>query len=370
MTTPIDLFPPAPLRSAPVNYPLAAEDFMVAIEAAVPQMNAQNEENNTINATVLLQAALAAQSAQDAAAAVNVAAWSPVTAYATNALALSPSNLQAYRRKSPGGSGGTDPATSADWVPAYGYKGLGVLRNMLVNSLMTGNSRALTGSIVLAANARGHDCWKAGTGGCTYSVTAGVVTITAGTLRQVIDGACGEAGVYTLSYTGTAQARINTNGYASGVQSYNRPLGEATSIEFGVGTFSLAQFERGYTPTEFERLSPAVERSRTDWYVRRLLLISSAGDVWVGASGGNIVFYPSFQTFAMRTMASVSYLNNTGLQYLNGSAVWTNSTISSTMRGEALAQVLQTNMAVDTAANRYVRQSANLDVYAILSAEL
>ena len=118
------------------------------------------------------------------------------------------------------------------------------------------NQRQVSGSVVLTAGQYGHDRWKAGTGGCTYtfSTTNNVTTITisAGTLVQVVEGGSLLSGSYTFSWTGTAQGRINAAAFAVGPVTATLTGGTNASVEFSTGTFSLAQLEAGTNATPFD----------------------------------------------------------------------------------------------------------------------
>lgn len=142
-------------------------------------------------------------------------------------------------------------------IPTGGFK------NLLINSKFNINQRGVTGTVTLAAGAYGHDRWKAGSGGCTYtfSTTAGVttLTITAGTLLQVIEGNNLLSGNHVLSWTGTATGRIATGGYAASPVTGTVTGGTNTSIEFGTGTLSQPQFEAGANPSRFENRPISVE---------------------------------------------------------------------------------------------------------------
>lgn len=149
-------------------------------------------------------------------------------------------------------------------------------RNRLINANFPINQRAVSGTVTLAAGAYGHDRWKAGASGCTYTFAASgndvVITITAGSLMQVIEAINIEGGVYALSHAGTAQARIAING-ASTSGSYTAattaaPLvsGSATAnqqvtVEFSAGTVSRVQLEPGTVATPFERRPYGMELS-------------------------------------------------------------------------------------------------------------
>lgn len=136
-------------------------------------------------------------------------------------------------------------------IPTGGFK------NLLINSLFNINQRAVSGTVTLAANTYGHDRWKSGVAGCSYtfSFSAGVTTITinSGTLRQFIEGDSMRAGSYTLSWQGTSQANIN--GGIAGPSPISGVLtgGAQAYVEFGVGTVRLPQLEFGTvaTPNEY-----------------------------------------------------------------------------------------------------------------------
>lgn len=126
------------------------------------------------------------------------------------------------------------------------------LRNVLINPFSI-NQRGVSGTVVLAAGAYGHDRWKAGAGGCTYtfSTSAGVTTISisAGSLQQVVEASSflGRSGSYVLSWSGTALGRINggTTG-GSGYVTANLNAAANATVEFLTGTVSLPQLERDY----------------------------------------------------------------------------------------------------------------------------
>lgn len=143
-----------------------------------------------------------------------------------------------------------------DWLTSkLGDSGSAGNRNAIHNGGFTVNQRGVASGVSLAAGAFGHDRWKAGASGCTYTyaVSAGVttVTITAGTLIQVIDGAYLRSGNYVLSWTGTALGKIGASFLASGIIA-TAVGGTNMAAEFGVGTLTSVQFEPGTIPTAFE----------------------------------------------------------------------------------------------------------------------
>lgn len=136
----------------------------------------------------------------------------------------------------------------------------GIGRNRIHNGGFGINQRAQVSGGALAAGAYGHDRWKAGAGGCTYTFAqtqpSTVITITAGTLQQVIEALTVEGGSYTLSWLGTATARINAGSYlASPVTVTGLAANTAITVEFNTGTADRAQLEPGSVASVFARRS-------------------------------------------------------------------------------------------------------------------
>lgn len=164
--------------------------------------------------------------------------------------------------------GGTTPAaatvTSLNGGPLAGF------RNRILNGNFVINQRAVSGTVSLSSGEYGHDRWKAGASGCTYTfATSGidtVITILSGSLMQVIEGVNVEGGVYTLSHAGTANARIAVNGDATAgsyaatpLQSASASAAQTITVEFTTGTVSKVQVEMSSTATPFERRPQSLE---------------------------------------------------------------------------------------------------------------
>lgn len=136
-------------------------------------------------------------------------------------------------------------------------------RNKIINGKFSINHRNVSGTVVLSAGAYGHDRFKAGANGCTYTFSTAnnvtTVTITAGSLIQIIEGNNLESGTYVLTWVGTAQGKIaggslSTSGVTGVVVG-----GTNTSIEFSTGTLTKVQFELGYIGTPFEQRQLEIE---------------------------------------------------------------------------------------------------------------
>jgi len=134
-------------------------------------------------------------------------------------------------------------------LTAHGVDKQNVLRQSIINSNFSINQRAVSGTVTLSAGQYGHDRWKAGSSGCTYTfaTTANITTITisAGSLQQVIEGINLYTGTYTLSWVGTVQGKIGAGSYSASGISGSITGGTNTTIEFNTGTLSKVQFNFG-----------------------------------------------------------------------------------------------------------------------------
>jgi len=133
---------------------------------------------------------------------------------------------------------------------------IGVI-NAIINGNFQVNQRGVSGTVTLAAGAYGHDRWKAGASGCTYTFATSnnvtTLTISAGSLIQVIEGINLYSGTYALSWSGTAQGKIGAGSYSGSGVTGSVTGGTDLNIEFGTGTLSLVQFEPGTEVSPFER---------------------------------------------------------------------------------------------------------------------
>jgi len=133
---------------------------------------------------------------------------------------------------------------------------IGVI-NAIINGNFQVNQRGVSGTVTLAAGAYGHDRWKAGASGCTYTFATvnnvTTLTITAGSLIQVIEGLNLYSGTYALSWSGTAQGKIGAGSYSGSGVTGSVTGGTNLNIEFNTGTLSLVQFEPGTEVSPFER---------------------------------------------------------------------------------------------------------------------
>jgi hypothetical protein len=184
---------------------------------------------------------------------------------------------------------------------------LPTFRNLLINGDFSVNQRAVSGTVTLAAGAYGHDRWKAGASGCTYtfatSANVTTLTITAGSLIQVIEGINLQSGTNTLSWVGTAQGKIGAGSYAASGVTGAATGGTNLNVEFNSGTLTAVQFEQGDTATEFEQLPYDVQLRRAVRYYYRIAGTQAA--IAAGLAYNTAVGFYSF-TFPEKMRAAPS----------------------------------------------------------------
>jgi hypothetical protein len=140
-----------------------------------------------------------------------------------------------------------------------------VLQQAVINGNFAINQLVVSGTVTLAAGAYGHDMWKAGASGCiyTFATTANIttITITSGTLQQIIEGINLYTGTYALSWTGTSQGRINSGSYSASGITGAITGGTNATVEFGTGTLSKVNFNFGTIALPFQAKSFTEDRN-------------------------------------------------------------------------------------------------------------
>lgn len=169
-------------------------------------------------------------------------------------------------------------------------------KNYLINAQGLINQEGVSGSVVLAAGEYGHDGFKGGSGGCTYtfSTTNNVTTftITAGTLVQEIVGEDLHSGSVVLSWTGDAQAQINGGGFAASPLTGTAIGGTNLTVEWdttGAGTLSLPQLEYGPNASDFEYKSYDEYVKECQFFFRKSYNLSVAPGTVAGDGNHNYV---------------------------------------------------------------------------------
>jgi hypothetical protein len=144
--------------------------------------------------------------------------------------------------------------------------------NLLLNSNFALNQRAYVSAANLASGAYGFDRWKSNYTNTTLTFTASTqgqsITINAsGGLQQIIEQGLVPAGTYTLSWTGTATARVYNSGgtppsYAASPVTFTADGTANVVVEFTASgstkTLSKVMFNAG-TGTTWSMATPTLE---------------------------------------------------------------------------------------------------------------
>jgi len=182
-------------------------------------------------------------------------------------------------------------------------QGTSLVKNKIINGNFAINQRGVSGTVSLSAGAYGHDRFKAGSSGCTYTfaTTANVttITITAGSLQQVIEGVNLQSGTHVLSWTGTAQAKIDSGSYADTGVTATLTGGTNATVEFGTGTVTKAQLEVGSNASTFEQLQYGQQYDLCQRYYQSI-------EAGVNAYSSTGITGFSFNT-AMRTTPTLTF---------------------------------------------------------------
>lgn len=179
--------------------------------------------------------------------------------------------------------------------------------NLLINSNFLINQRAISGTVTLAAGAYGHDRWKAGASGCTYTFATSngvtTLTITAGSLQQIVESSNTPPGTNTLalSWTGTAQGKIGAGSFSSSGITDSITGGSNLTIEFNTGTLSCPKLELNKV-TPYRHLKIQEELTACKRYYQK-----SAFAYTIQKTGAVTQFYTSFFPIEFRTAPTVTY---------------------------------------------------------------
>ncbi|HEY8606636.1 MAG TPA: hypothetical protein VIM12_05920 [Noviherbaspirillum sp.] len=243
--------PTPPSRNDPANFAERGDSFLAALPTFVTEANALQEDVTAKQATASSAATTSTQKAADASDYAATANQAKTGAEAARDTAQTHRNA-AEAAKNAAEDAAVDAgdfAASASASAAVLSSASDVLFNVLINSNFGENKRAVSGTVTLAAGAYGHDRWKAGAAGCTYtfSNSGGVTTlnITAGSLIQVIEGEQLHTGTHVLCWTGTAQGKIGAGSYSSSGVTASVAGGTNLNVEFGTGTLSCPHLRPG-----------------------------------------------------------------------------------------------------------------------------
>ena len=194
------------------------------------------------------------------------------------------------------------------------------MKNRIIDGGFIVNQRTYVSGVSLSSGIYGHDRWKGGASAGTYTFTQGAlgvnttITITAGSIIQVIEG-CNlpEGGTYVLSWTGTAQGKLNGGTYGSSgtVTVTGWTAGTNLNVEFNTGTLGSVQLEKGSTATSFDYRPYGTELALCQRYYSQINDFLFRAYQVAGAFFGTTVTLPTTMraTPTMAIVGTPSYTN-------------------------------------------------------------
>lgn len=211
-------------------------------------------------------------------------------------------------------------------LPSINGTSVSGFRNRVINGNFAINQRAVSGTVTLAAGIYGHDRWKAGAAGCTYTFATAnnvtTLTISAGSLQQVVEGLNLESGTYALSWSGTATGKIGAGSLSASGVTQAVTGGTDTTIEVSTGTLSKVQLEVG-SATTFEQRPNGIELA----LCQRYCLGIAANAIFAQANPFNAtgisIYIPTPVT--MRTSPSISGFSGTSSFASDGTGIYTST---------------------------------------------
>jgi hypothetical protein len=200
--------------------------------------------------------------------------------------------------------------------------------NLLINSTFQINQRAYVSAAVLASGVYGFDRWKSGAAGTTLTFTAApagqALTINSGgVIQQVVERANVIAGSYSISWAGTATARVYNVGAsapayaASPVIVTLDGLADVVVEVTAVGssqTVSNVKLEAGLSATAFIRNAPSIQAELAA--CQRYCFVAGPGDFVSGScASATLAYLPIRYPVTMR--ATPTYVGNGGGMFLS-----------------------------------------------------
>jgi len=195
--------------------------------------------------------------------------------------------------------------------------------NRIIDGGFVINQRGYVSGTSLSSGTYGHDRWKGGASAGTYTFTQGAlgvnttITITAGSIIQVIEG-CNlpEGGTYVLSWTGTAQGRLNGGTYGSSgtVMVTGWTAGTNLNVEFNTGTLGNIQLVAGSSVSSYAYRPYGTELALCQRYYQRSAE-SSPINSHAGSYNGTLYIGNVYYKVSMRASPTVSITSGVGYSY-------------------------------------------------------
>ena len=225
-------------------------------------------------------------------------------------------------------------ATAPEWATPVASSSV----NLLLNSNFAINQRVYVSAANLASGSYGFDRWKSNFTNTTLTFTASTqgqsLTINAGGgLQQVIEQGLVPAGTYTLSWTGTATARVYNSGgtppsYAASPVTFTADGTANVVVEFTAvsttKTVSKVQFNAG-TGTTWALATPTLQTELAACQ-RYFYRISSVGVGGYMSYGTGQMWQNSTAIIQMNFISTMRSLPTTTFTTASGFLLATNST--------------------------------------------
>lgn len=173
-------------------------------------------------------------------------------------------------------------------------------KNYLINGDFAINQRVFAGG-ALAAGVYGFDRWKAGTGGCNISLSAGVLTHTSGPLVQVIEAPdlAGKTITVSVDALTGGNLTVNVEGVIGTIVAGSGRVGVAVAVpagstgnvtltltpSSGAVTYKRVQVEMGSAATSFEWRPASAELSMCYRYFQRFKQLDGASTYHIFGNG-------------------------------------------------------------------------------------
>lgn len=179
-------------------------------------------------------------------------------------------------------------------------------KNLLINAECLINQRGFSGG-ALGEGVYGYDRFKAGAGGCNFSVSGGVWTHASGPIVQIVET---PTGVYGSNVTfsvedPTEDISVTVGGVGGTITAGSGRRGVTLAIPAGSGnltvqwsatgaTYSRPQFERGTTASSFEYRPAGIEITLCQRYFWKTFDASISPSNGTGSFVGALGYVASF----------------------------------------------------------------------------